>query len=245
MSPATVTTLSDRLAEPFEPREVKFKPQMVKGNKALAIAYVDVRLIEDRLDTVLGVENWQDDYEVLNDGCVVCRLRVKFGDEWVTKTDVGNPSEQPDGGDRLKASFSDALKRAAVKLGVGRYLYRLPAQWVDYDPAKKQIVRPPQLPAFALPGSAARKQAERVAAQVPGVTTGDALPDPVEAWRDFLRDDPPLARLNAKLPELAQLSKAAKGEVWAAVTAHAAEVGWVFDQARKAFGVPSTETAAY
>ena len=72
-----------------------------------------------------------------------------IGDEWVTKMDVGGPSEQPDGGDRMKAAFSDALKRAAVKFGVGRYLYRLPSQWVDYDAHRKQFVRTPTLPAFA------------------------------------------------------------------------------------------------
>jgi hypothetical protein len=83
----------------------------------------------------------------------MCQLRVKFAaaGEWITKADVGSPSEQPDAGDRLKAAFSDALKRAAVKFGIGRYLYRLPGQWVDYDPAKKQITRRPELPAFALP----------------------------------------------------------------------------------------------
>jgi hypothetical protein len=148
-----IKAITDALAEPFDPKEVKFKPQMVKNNKALAIAYIDVRLVEDRLDHIIGGENWQDSYEVLNDGSVVCRLAVRFPGqpEWVTKTDVGTPSEQPDGGDRLKAAFSDAMKRAAIKFGIGRYLYRLPAQWVDYDPAKKQIIRPPQLPAFALP----------------------------------------------------------------------------------------------
>src|SRR5207248_3090638 len=57
--------------------------------------------------------------------------------------------EQPDGGDRLKAAFSDALKRTAVKLGIGRYLYRLPQQWVDYDPAKKQFAMPPRLASWA------------------------------------------------------------------------------------------------
>lgn len=143
--------IPELLAAPFEVREVKFKPQMVKNNKALAIAYVDVRLVEDRLDEVVGVGNWQDDYEVLNDGSATCRLRVCINGQWITKMDVGTPSEQPDGGDRLKAAFSDALKRTAVKFGIGRYLYRLPAQWVDYDPAKKQIVRPPQLPDFAIP----------------------------------------------------------------------------------------------
>ena len=63
-----------------------------------------------------------------------------------------------DAGDKLKAAFSDALKRAAVKLGIGRYLARLPRQWVDYDPQARQFVRPPTLPAWALP-------AARIAAQ--------------------------------------------------------------------------------
>jgi Rad52/22 family double-strand break repair protein len=81
----------------------------------------------------------------------MCRLRLKLGGEWVTKTDVGSPSEQPDGGDRLKAAFSDALKRAAVKFGLGRYLYRLPAVWSDYDPQKKQFSGTPTLPTWALP----------------------------------------------------------------------------------------------
>lgn len=146
-----VRVLTAALSAPFEPKEIKFKPQMVKNNRALAMAYIDARLIQDRLDEVVGVENWEDMYKILTDGSVMCRLRVKLGDRWITKTDVGSPSEQPDVGDRLKAAFSDALKRAAVKFGIGRYLYRLPAQWVDYDSAKKQLTQLPQLPAFALP----------------------------------------------------------------------------------------------
>jgi hypothetical protein len=143
--------IQSALAEPFEPDEVKFKPQAVKGNRAMAIGYVDARVIQDRLDEVLGVDGWQDEYQTLADGSVVCQLRLKIGGEWITKTDVGSPSEQPDGGDRLKAAFSDALKRAAVKFGIGRYLYRLPAQWADYDPVRRQFTAIPQLPAFARP----------------------------------------------------------------------------------------------
>src|SRR3984957_8316377 len=157
LPPASVPEVADvgRLAQaspaPFAPREVKFKPALVSGNRALALAYVDARVIQDRLDDVLGVEGWSDDYECLPDGSVVCRLRLKIGGEWITKVDVGGPSEQPDGGDRLKAAFSDALKRAAVKFGIGRYLYRLPQQWVDFDPQRRQFVRPPTVPGSALP----------------------------------------------------------------------------------------------
>jgi hypothetical protein len=117
---------------------------------------VDARVVQSRLDEVLGVDGWQDDYECLADGSVVCRLGLRMGGEWITKVDVGGPSEQPDGGDRLKAAFSDALKRAAVKFGVGRYLYRLPSQWLDYDSQRRQFLKTPGLPAWALPAKRER-----------------------------------------------------------------------------------------
>jgi hypothetical protein len=162
-----VKALTRALSAPFDLSEVRFKPAVVSGNRALALAYVDARVIQDRLDEVLGAEGWQDSYRCLPDGSVVCRLRLRLGDEWVTKMDVGGPSEQPDGGDRMKAAFSDALKRAAVKFGVGRYLYRLPSQWVDYDPQRRQFVRPPTLPAFALPEKEAAPAAGQPAAPKP------------------------------------------------------------------------------
>src|SRR5437764_7102172 len=136
---ADVASLTQQLLAPFETDEVKFKPAVVSGNRALALAYVDARVIQDRLDEVLGVTGWQDEYECLPDGSVVCRLRLRLGDEWITKMDVGGQSEQPDEGDRRKAAFSDALKRAAVKFGIGRYLYRLPQIWGDFDPKKRQF----------------------------------------------------------------------------------------------------------
>ncbi len=151
MSTTDATAITAALAMPFEPSAVKFKPQAVKGNRAMAVAYVDCRMVQDRLDEVLGVENWQDEYTLLPDGSVVCKLQLKIGEHWISKMDVGSPSEQPDGGDRLKAAFSDSLKRAAVKYGIARYLYRLPMQWADFDPVKRQFTTPPTLPAFARP----------------------------------------------------------------------------------------------
>jgi hypothetical protein len=157
---AEVRAIREALLEPFAPEEVKWKPQLVRGNRAMAIAYVDARVVQDRLDEVLGVDGWQDECTLLNDGSVVCKLQLRIGGQWITKMDVGSPSEQPDGGDRLKAAFSDALKRAAVKFGVGRYLYRLEHVWVEYDPQRKQIVRPPQLPDEALPRHRRRNPAD-------------------------------------------------------------------------------------
>lgn len=143
--------IRERLAEPFPAEDLGWKPQSVKQNRALAVAYIDARMVEDRLDDVFGVGGWSDEYTPMGDGNVMCRLSVKIDGAWIVKTDVGGESEQPDGGDRLKAAFSDALKRAGVKLGIGRYLYDLPKQWCDFDPVKKCFTQTPQLPAKFLP----------------------------------------------------------------------------------------------
>lgn len=154
MRPTTPDEVMEALAAPFEPDEVKWKAQSVKGERALAVAYVDARVIQDRLDDVLGIDGWEDNYEFLPDGSCTCRLRLRIGEVWVQKMDVGSPSEQPDEHDRVKASVSDALKRAAVKFGLGRYLYRLPSVWTDYDPQRRNLRTPPALPAWALPKGA-------------------------------------------------------------------------------------------
>jgi hypothetical protein len=140
-----------KLADPFAAEEIQWKPGQVKGDRALALAYINTRAVMDRLDDVLGPDSWEDRYEVLASGDVVCTLKCRVGERWVRKSDVGGPSEQPDGGDRIKAAFSDAFKRAAVKFGIGRYIARLPRMWVDYDVANRRIKIPPTIPPKYLP----------------------------------------------------------------------------------------------
>lgn len=119
----------ERLAAPFPPDEVGWKVQATNRDRTrgLVVAYVDARTVLDRLDEVVGPEGWQDAYEVLadreHDGTRVVEVKCRLTVLGVTKEDVGE-------GDTLKAAFSDALKRAAVKFGVGRYLYRLEKLWV-------------------------------------------------------------------------------------------------------------------
>jgi hypothetical protein len=177
MPNSEVKTLMSALAAPFAATEVKFKPGVISGSRALALPYVDCRVIQDRLDEVLGVDGWQDQYNPLPDGSVVCELRCRIGGEWVIKTDVGSPSEQPDGGDRLKAAFSDALKRAAVKFGVGRYLYRLPVQWCDYDPGRRRFARTPELPPEALPAAKPISKPSPAGPEAPGPNGATPGPD--------------------------------------------------------------------
>jgi len=167
--PPTVQDLAEALADPFDPAEVKWKAQATRGERAMAVAYIDARCVMDRLDDVAGVDGWQDVYIVLPGGEVTCRLSVNVVGRWITKEDVGGQSEQPDDGDKMKAAFSDALKRAAVKFGVGRYLYRLPTQWVGYDPQRRQLTVRPELPDWARPrplSHAQRKVLEGLAKMV-------------------------------------------------------------------------------
>jgi hypothetical protein len=63
-------------------------------------------------------------------------LHVRFG---------GGPLEKGSGNGLPRWWPTQPLKRAAVKFGIGRYLYRQKPQWVDYDPQKRQFVRPPTL----------------------------------------------------------------------------------------------------
>jgi hypothetical protein len=107
------------LAAPFEPEEVKLRTQ--SGRQ---LHYVTARTVMNRLDEVLGPENWWDDFVPLEHS-VICRLTLRLPDgQILTKSDAGGYAGMADPGDDDKSGFADAFKRAAVKLGVARYLYR-------------------------------------------------------------------------------------------------------------------------
>ncbi len=108
-----------RLAAPFDPCEVKTRPQ-----GRLELRYVTARTVMNRLDNVLGPENWWDQYLALEHS-VLCTLTIRLPDgSTVSKQDAGGYAGMTDQGDDDKSGYSDAFKRAAVKFGVGRYLYR-------------------------------------------------------------------------------------------------------------------------
>lgn len=150
-TPVNRDNMFARLAEPFPPDVIGWKAQAVSGERALAVAYIDARNVMDRLDEVVGPANWRDNYRIHDNGTVMCGLTIRVNGEWLTKFDVGSRSDQEDNADQAKAAFSDALKRAGVKWGIGRYLYSLPRLWLPYDPRKKQFTEQPRLPSWAIP----------------------------------------------------------------------------------------------
>lgn len=93
--------------------------------KAMMLVYIDSRDVQDRLDEVCGM-NWKDDYKEVQ-GRLVCNLQV------------GNTMRTDGAGDTdfegEKGGLSDAFKRAAVKFGIGRYLYNAKnfPTWLDIN----------------------------------------------------------------------------------------------------------------
>lgn len=107
------------LASAFRAGEVKVRKQAGRD-----LHYVTARTVMNRLDEVLGPENWWDEY-LPGEDSVLCRLTIRLSDgTTLTKSDAGGYAGMADSGDDDKSGYSDAFKRAAVKFGVARYLYR-------------------------------------------------------------------------------------------------------------------------
>ena len=143
-----IKEIYDKLKEPFPVKAIHWRVGSTSKDKSkgIALAYIDARDAMKRLDDVLGFENWQDEYSETRTGRLICRLGLRLGDEWIWKSDgAGDTNVEGE-----KGAISDAFKRAAVKSGVGRYLYYLPNVWVELDQYRK-IKNPPALPAWAQP----------------------------------------------------------------------------------------------
>lgn len=121
-----------QLAAPFPPEKIHWRVGATKKDKSagMALAYIDSRDVMQRLDDVVGPENWQNRYPHAG-GKTCCEIGIKIDGEWVWKSDgAGDTDVEGD-----KGAFSDSFKRAAVQFGVGRYLYGLGATWVEIEPA--------------------------------------------------------------------------------------------------------------
>lgn len=130
----------EALGAPFPEDEVEFLPRGNWEGKARALPYIDARSVMRRLDAAVGSGNWSFDFDVLSpDGKMVRGKLTVLG---VTKCDAGEGGSEDE---VLKSAVSDALKRAAVHFGIGRYLYYLPSVWAPYDQRKRQFSETPRL----------------------------------------------------------------------------------------------------
>jgi hypothetical protein len=160
-----------QLKAPFSAESVKWRAGATnkEKTKALALAYIDARDVMDRLDEVFDVQGWQDKYDYLDNGTIVCSIGCLIGDEWIWKSDGAGQTNY----EGEKGGMSDAFKRAAVKWGVGRYLYGLPAVWVKCE-ARGNTVKLLETPNI----SGGKKKPQKKAEKKADVATNNRPYDP-------------------------------------------------------------------
>ena len=122
------------LSTPFSPAQTHWRVGSLtkKKDKCMPLAYIDARDVMDRLDNVVGPENWQCRYSHASNK-TVCEIGIRIRGEWVWKSNGAGDTDI----EASKGALSDAFKRAAVLWGVGRYLYGLSTPWVPVNQYKQ------------------------------------------------------------------------------------------------------------
>jgi hypothetical protein len=130
-------TLRERLAAPFANADIDWRLQQndEEKGKGIAVPYVTNRAIQSRLDECVGPARWKNEFLPWHgDGkkaAQLCGLSLWSDErgEWITKYDGADDSDiEP-----VKGGLSDAMKRAAVQWGIGRYLYGMDIVFVETE----------------------------------------------------------------------------------------------------------------
>lgn len=139
----------EALAAPFPAADLDWRVgnKSSRGDKATLLVYLTSRAVMQRLDDVVGPAGWRDAYSPLVEGMktvgYLCELSVEVAPgQWVSKVDGADLTDI----EAIKGGISSALKRAAVKWGIGRYLYDVDSAWhkiLDgYGPDGKSVYCP-------------------------------------------------------------------------------------------------------
>ena len=129
--------LKEQLERPFLEDELEFRVGATNSDKTkgLALAYIQARAIQNRLDEVVGIENWRVSYKEINGG-FLAKLELKINNEWIAKEDGANITDY----EAIKGGISSAFKRAASVWGIGRYLYEIESQWLPIEQKGKAYI---------------------------------------------------------------------------------------------------------
>lgn len=131
-----MSDLLKQLSTPFPPTKISWRVGSTTQakDKGMALAYIDSRDVQDRLDHVCGA-NWQCAYSHAAQK-TVCDIGILIDGQWVWRADGAGDTDV----EQEKGALSDAFKRAAVKWGIGRYLYDIESPWVAITPKDKSYV---------------------------------------------------------------------------------------------------------
>jgi len=116
----TAAQIATELEAPFSDKDLKHRP----GRAGMTFTYVDARAVAQRLTDVLTIGGWQFKNKPVDlaKGVVQGKLKILVEGVWLTHEDNGYPNSAQDD-EPLKSATSDALRRCAAQVGVGRSLY--------------------------------------------------------------------------------------------------------------------------
>lgn len=154
MKPKTLEQVVEELRKLFPVKDIQWRIGATNKDKTKGqfFPYVDARVIQKRLDDVLGVGNWKPEYKSLGlkNDVIICALSLRINGEWITKQDGSVISGDKNEEMAAKGGITDAFKRAAVVWGIARYLYSIPTPFVPIDQYKKPTTKL-RLPDWAVP----------------------------------------------------------------------------------------------
>lgn len=193
--------MSTKFKEIFEglAGEIPRKSIRVRNQRGDRIAYITARVAQNRLDEVLGPENWECEWKIVGEVAkgntlivlADCTVRIRLGDQTVSRSDTGGASN-PDPIVARKGAVSDAFKRACVQFGIGRELYGDGV--ADFEADEIESVEPsapPQQPRAKdapKPAPAKPKPAVSIARLAQGV--GDQTDRDFWAWLEgFIKEE--------------------------------------------------------
>lgn len=143
MEKKTPQSIQAELLKPFAAADLEWRLQMTFEEKmtGIAVPYVTNRAIQNRLDSVVGAENWCNEFKPWHGSgkkeAQICGISIYFEDRgWITKWDGAEDSDiEP-----VKGGLSDSMKRAAVQWGIGRVLYNMDTVFVSIEKRGKTFL---------------------------------------------------------------------------------------------------------
>lgn len=127
---------------PFPAEVVLSRVQVTTATSALVVYYIDARHVSERLNHLIPGK-WSDTYAPITLGDqngIQCTLFADVNGDTARVCDIGTKQANDDMGG-LKAMYSDAFKRAAVKFGIGVSLYAQPTTWVPESKGSTQYLK--------------------------------------------------------------------------------------------------------
>lgn len=164
------------LAEPFPEHDLEWRVGRAGGGDkpwAMVLPYISNRAVMQRLDDVCGPANWKNEFTRQEKGNL-CGISIFCGGQWITKWDGAGDTDV----EAFKGGLSNAMRRAAVQWGIGRYLYGLEEGFAKVTTDKSDrknypyyqrkgennvefLWAPPALPEWAKPSPIARAAAAK------------------------------------------------------------------------------------